>query len=86
MNNENQERQRIEDDYSIKQDFIRKQITKHTGKAPSEKKLIAFMKFLSMEYENNTSKNSLDNRLISIGKTIINKYDKYDRISSLDQN
>ena len=35
------------------------------------------------EYENNTSKNSLDNRLNSLCKAIEKKYDKYTRISQL---
>ena len=43
----------------------------------SEDLLNKFLKFLSVEYENNTSKNSLDNRINSITRTITDKYDKY---------
>ena len=86
MNNENQERQRIVDDYFIKQEFIKLEIAKHIGKEPTNKEINSFLKYLAMEYENNSSKNSLDNRIVSIGKTIIGKYDKYKRITSFSQN
>ena len=36
-----------------------------------------------MEYENNTSKNSLDNRINSLCKTIETKMDKYSRVIDL---
>lgn len=86
MNNENQTRKGIVDDYLIKQEFIKLQIAKHIGKEIDNKELNGFLKYLTMEFENNTSKNSLDNRLISIGKTITNKFDKYKRITSFDKN
>ena len=67
----------IVDDYRIKVELVKLSILKHTGTEISEDLLNKFLKFLSVEYENNTSKNSLDNRINSINRTITNKYDKY---------
>lgn len=86
MNNENLEnveRDIIVDISSIKKELIRLTIIKHTGKEPSNQMINKFTKYLIMEYENNTSKNSLENRINSLCKAIENKYDKYSRISQL---
>lgn len=83
MNNENVEKDLIVDVSHIKQELIRLTIIKHTGKEPSSQMINKFSKYLIMEYENNTSKNSLDNRINSLCKAIERKYDKYSRISQL---
>ena len=67
----------IIDDYRVKVELVKLAIWKHTGTEIDEDLLNKILKFLSVEYENNTSKNSLDNRINSICKTITNKYDKY---------
>ena len=72
----------IIDDYKIKLEVIKLAIMKHTGREINEELLNRFCKYLAMEYENNTSKNSIDNRINSICKTINAKYDKYIRIIS----
>lgn len=68
------------DDYKIKLEIIKLSIMKHTGREISEELLNKFCKYLTMEYENNSSKNSIDNRINSICRTITIKYDKYMRI------
>ncbi len=68
------------DDYKIKLEIIKRSIMKHTGREISEELLNKFCKYLTMEYENNSSKNSIDNRINSICRTITIKYDKYMRI------
>ena len=68
---------------NIKQELIKLTIMKHTGKEPTTRVINKFSKYLIMEYENNTSKNSLDNRLNSLCKAIEKKYDKYTRIREL---
>ena len=68
------------DDYKIKLEIIKLSIMKHTGREISEELLNKFCKYLTMEYENNPSKNSIDNRINSICRTITIKYDKYMRI------
>ena len=70
----------IVDDYKIKLEVIKLAIMKHTGREINDELLNRFCKYLAMEYENNTSKNSIDNRINSICKTINTKYDKYSRI------
>ena len=70
----------IVDDYKIKLEVIKLAIMKHTGREIKKELLNRFCKYLTMEYENNTSKNSIDNRINSICKTINTKYDKYMRI------
>ena len=67
----------IIDDYRVKVELVKLAILKHTGTEIEEDLLNKILKFLSVEYENNTSKNSLDNRINSISRTITNKYDKY---------
>ncbi len=67
----------IIDDYRVKVELVKLAILKHTGTEIEEDLLNKILKFLSVEYENNTSKNNLDNRINSICKTITNKYDKY---------
>lgn len=67
----------IIDEYKVKVELVKLAILKHTGTEMNEELLNKFLKFLSVEYENNTSKNSLDNRINSICKTITSKYDKY---------
>ena len=83
MNEEILENEQIIDLTNIKQELIKLTIMKHTGKEPTTRVINKFSKYLIMEYENNTSKNSLDNRLNSLCKTIEKKYDKYTRISQL---
>lgn len=68
------------DDYKIKLEIIKLSIMKHTGREISEELLNKFCKYLTMEYENNSSKNSIDNRINSICRNITIKYDKYMRI------
>ncbi len=70
----------VVDDYKIKLEIIKLSIMKHTGREISEELLNKFCKYLTMEYENNSSKNSIDNRINSICRTITIKYDKYMRI------
>lgn len=70
----------VVDDYKIKLEIINLSIMKHTGREISEELLNKFCKYLTMEYENNSSKNSIDNRINSICRTITIKYDKYMRI------
>ena len=72
----------IVDDYKLKVEFIKLSIMKHTGKDVNEELLNKFCRYLTMEYENNTSKNSIDNRINSVSKTINSKYDKFIRIIS----
>lgn len=83
MNEEILENEQIIDLTNIKQELIKLTIMKHTGKEPTTRVINKFSKYLIMEYENNTSKNSLDNRLNSLCKDIEKKYDKYTRISQL---
>ena len=83
MNEEILENEQIIDLTNIKQELIKLTIIKHTGKEPTTRVINKFSKYLIMEYENNTSKNSLDNRLNSLCKAIEKKYDKYTRISQL---
>ena len=83
MNEEVLENEQIIDLTNIKQELIKLTIMKHTGKEPTTRVINKFSKYLIMEYENNTSKNSLDNRLNSLCKAIEKKYDKYTRISQL---
>ena len=83
MNEEILENEQIVDLTNIKQELIKLTIMKHTGKEPTTKVINKFSKYLIMEYENNTSKNSLDNRLNSLCKAIEKKYDKYTRIREL---
>ena len=83
MNEEILENEQIIDLTNIKQELIKLTIMKHTGKEPTTRVINKFSKYLIMEYENNTSKNSLDNRLNSLCKAIEKKYDKYTRISKL---
>ena len=73
----------IVDDYKVKIEVIKLAIMKHTGKEPTTRVINKFSKYLIMEYENNTSKNSLEHRLNSLCKAIEKKYDKYTRISQL---
>ena len=83
MNEEILENEKIVDSSCIKQELIRLTIIKHTGKEPSARVINKFSKYLNMEYENNTSKNSLEHRINSLCKAIEKKYDKYTRISQL---
>ncbi len=83
MNEEILENEQIIDLTNIKQELIKLTIMKHTGKEPTTRVINKFSKYLIMEYENNTSKNSLDNRLNSLCKAIEKKYDKYTRIREL---
>lgn len=83
MNEEILENEQIVDLTNIKQELIKLTIMKHTGKEPTTRIINKFSKYLIMEYENNTSKNSLDNRLNSLCKAIEKKYDKYTRIREL---
>lgn len=83
MNEEILENEQIIDLTNIKQELIKLTIMKHTRKEPTTRVINKFSKYLIMEYENNTSKNSLDNRLNSLCKAIEKKYDKYTRIREL---
>lgn len=83
MNEEILENEQIVDLTNIKQELIKLTIMKHTGKEPTTRVINKFSKYLIMEYENNTSKNSLDNRLNSLCKAIEKKYDKYTKIREL---
>ena len=83
MNEEILENEQIVDLTNIKQELIKLTIMKHTGKEPTTRVINKFSKYLIMEYENNISKNSLDNRLNSLCNAIEKKYDKYTRISQL---
>ena len=83
MNEEILENEQIVDLTNIKQELIKLTIMKHTGKEPTTRVINKFSKYLIMEYENNTSKNSLNNRLNSLCKAIEKKYDKYTRIREL---
>lgn len=78
----------VRDDEIISTDDIIKEVIrltmlKYTGRKPNTQALTKFPKYLDMEYENNTSKNSLDNRISSIIKTIEKKYEKYARVTQL---
>ena len=83
MNEEILENEQIVDITYIKNELIRLTIMKHTGKEPTTRVINKFSKYLIMEYENNTSKNSLEHRLNSLCKAIEKKYDTYTRISQL---
>ena len=83
MNNNNQEREIIVDTTTIKKELIKLTIIRHTGKEPNPTLINKFLKYLNMEYENNTSKNNIENRISSLCRTIETKYDKYTRISQL---
>ena len=67
----------------IIKEVIRLTMLKYTGRKPNTQAITKFSKYLDMEYENNTSKNSLDNRISSIIKTIEKKYEKYARVTPL---
>ena len=73
----------VVDTYIIKEALIKLVMTKRNGKEPSKAELNRFTKYLNMEYENNTSKSSVDNRINSICKAIETKLAKYDRINLL---
>ena len=73
----------VVDTYVIKEALIRLVMAKRNGKEPTKVELNRFTKYLNMEYENNTSKSSVDNRINSICKAIETKLDKYDKISRL---
>ena len=79
----NQEREIIVDTTTIKKELIKLTIIRHTGKEPNPSLINKFLKYLNMEYENNTSKNNIENRITSLCRTIETKYDKYTRISQL---
>lgn len=83
MHNNNQEREIIVDTTTIKKELIKLTIIRHTGKEPNPSLINKFLKYLNMEYENNTSKNNIENRITSLCRTIETKYDKYTRISQL---
>lgn len=83
MNEEIVVNEKIVDITCIKNELIKLAIMKHTGMEPTKQLINKFSKYLIMEYENNTSKNSLDNRLHSLCNAITKKYDKYTRISQL---
>lgn len=67
----------------IVKEVIRLTMLKYTGRKPNIQALTKFSKYLDMEYENNTSKNNINNRIRSIIKTIERKYEKYARITQL---
>lgn len=54
----------------IIREIIRLTMLEYTGKNVNNQSLIKFSKYFKMEYENNTFKNSLDNRISSIVKSI----------------
>lgn len=83
MTNELNEIETFVDTTTIKKEIIRLSIMKHTGKEPNNTLVNKFLKYLNMEYENNKSKNNIENRIDSLCKTIEAKYDKYTRISQL---
>lgn len=83
MNNDIQQNDTLIDSYVIQQAIIKLTMAKYDGKEPTKQEIIRFSKYLIMEYENNTSKNSLEKRITSICKTIESKYQKYLRISKL---
>ena len=83
MNEEIVANEKIVDITCIKNELIKLAIMKHTGKEPTKQLINKFSRYLIMEYENNNSKNSLDNRLNSLCNAITKKYDKYTRISQL---
>lgn len=78
-----EENEKVVDSYIIKEALIKLVMTKRIGKEPTKRELNSFTKYLNMEYENNTSKNSVDNRIASICKAIDTKLTKYDRIKQL---
>lgn len=79
----NEENEKVVDSYIIKEALIKLVMTKRIGKEPTKRELKSFIKYLNMKYENNTSKNSVDNRINSICKAIDTKLTKYDRIKQL---
>ncbi len=79
----NEEEKKVVDNYIIKEALIRLVMTKRNGKEPTKSDVNTFTKYLNMEYENNTSKNSIDSRVNSICKAIETKLTKYDRIKQL---
>lgn len=83
MSNELNENEMFVDTTTIKKELIKLSIMKHTGKEPNNILVNKFLKYLNMEYENNNSKNNIENRIDSLCKTIEAKYDKYTRISQL---
>ena len=83
MSNELNENEMFVDTTTIKKELIRLSIMKHIGKEPNNILVNKFLKYLNMEYENNKSKNNIENRIDSLTKTIEAKYDKYTRISQL---
>lgn len=67
----------------LKKELIRLAYIKHYGKTPTKMFLHKFLKYINMEYENNTSKNNIDNRINSLCKAIETKMDKYSRVIEL---
>ena len=67
----------------LKKELIMLVYIKHYGKTPTKMFLHKFLKYINMEYENNTSKNSIDNRINSLCKTKETKMDNYSRVIEL---
>lgn len=72
---------RIVDINLIKEGLLRLMLIKRYGKEPTRSDLQRFIKFINVEYESNSSKNSVDKRIESICRQLDKKIEKFDKIT-----
>ena len=72
---------RVIDISIIKEGLLKLMLIKRYGVEPTKSELHRFIKFINVEYENNSSKNSFDKRVESICKQIDKKIEKFDKIN-----
>lgn len=71
------------DIFDIREELIKMMTNKYVGKELSQQELDKFYKYLGLKYDNNNSKNSLDNRINSLYKVIQKQYDDYMKLNSI---
>lgn len=71
------------DIFDIRQELIRIMVNKYAGRDLSQNTLEKFYKYLNLEFENNNSKNNLDNRINSLYKVIQKQYDDFIKLNSI---
>jgi len=58
-------------------------VNKYAGRDLSQNTLEKFYKYLNLEFENNNSKNNLDNRINSLYKVIQKQYDDFMKLNTI---
>ena len=67
----------------IKEVMVETMLSKYNEKALTKNELTKFFKYMNLQQKNNTSKNSVDNRIESLYKAIQKQYDSFVKLNAI---